>query len=107
MHGTKIPKKKFDFYWLRDLYAILKIRLFWKLTTDFETRQKHRLIATIWTMEGQNIKAISSKTDYGRISTQKNQLYTSGFFAQIQNCDKMVLVKRIWLVIIQIKTSTY
>ena len=40
MPWTKIPKKKFDFYWLRDFYAILKIRLFWNLTTDLEKRQK-------------------------------------------------------------------
>ena len=34
-------------------------------------------------------------------NTEKSVImYTSGFFAQIQNCDKMSLVKRIWLVII-------
>ena len=33
-------------------------------------------------------------------------MYTSGLFAQISNCDKMSFVERIWLVIIQIKTST-
>ena len=33
-------------------------------------------------------------------------MYTSGSFAQIWNCDKMILVERIWLVIVQIKTST-
>ena len=32
-------------------------------------------------------------------------MYTSGFFAHIQNCDKMIIVERIWLVILQIKTS--
>ena len=32
-------------------------------------------------------------------------MYSSGFFAQIWNCDKMILVEKIYLVIIQIKTS--
>ena len=55
MHQTKIPKRKFDFYWLRDLYAILKIQLFWKLTTDFENRQNYRFIATICSMKDKSI----------------------------------------------------
>ena len=33
-------------------------------------------------------------------------MYTSGFFTQIYNCDKMILVERTWLVIIQMKTQT-
>ena len=33
-------------------------------------------------------------------------MYSAGFFAQIKNCDIIILVERIWLVIIQIKTST-
>ena len=45
-----------------------------KLTTDFENRQKHRFTPTQCSMKGQSIKAISSKTDYGWISTLKNQL---------------------------------
>ena len=55
-------------------------------------------------------KAIPSKTDYGRLSTQKSQLSCT-LLVSLHNfkkiSDKMVLVERIWLVIIQIKTSTH
>ena len=59
-------------------------------------------------MKGQSYKAISSNTVYARISTQKNQLSCTLLVSlhKFKIVIKMVLVKRILLVIIQIKTST-